>query len=232
MSLLKSLATDATIESDVDSLGTSKFAPWESGAYPVVIDLAYVDESKGGAMSINFTFKTQEGRELNQNIYVTSGKEKGQLNHYVGKDGTKRYLPGFTVANDIALLTMGEELSTLDTETKVLSLYNYDQKKEVPTKKEVLTDLIGKEVTLGIYKIIKDKYNAPGETQTINEIVKVFRESDNKTANEIKSDSNAEFYDTWVEKNTGITINRVGKSKDTPAATAKVETKPAKSLFA
>lgn len=228
---LKSLATDASIESDKDSLGTSKFAPWESGSYPVVIDLAYVDESKGGAMSINFTFKTQDAKELNQTIYVTSGKEKGQLNHYVGKDGTKRYLPGFTVANDIALLTMGEELSTLDTETKVLSLYNYDQKKEVPTKKEVLTDLIGKEVNIGIYKIIKDKYNSPGETQTINEIVKVFRESDNKTANEVKSESAAEFYGTWVEKNTGIVVNRVGKGKDA-VAPATVEAKPAKSLFA
>ena len=68
MSLFKNLATDTTIQTDADTLGGSKFSPWDSGVYDAVIELAYVDESKGGAMSINFTFKTQEGKELRQQI--------------------------------------------------------------------------------------------------------------------------------------------------------------------
>jgi hypothetical protein len=229
MSLFKNLTVSNDIEQDKDTLGTSKFAPWESGAYPAVIDLAYVEESKGGAMGIKFVFKTQDGKELDQTIYMTSGKEKGQLNYYVAKDGTKKYLPGFTLVNDICLLTVGEEIKDLESETKVLSVYNYDAKKEVPTKKEVLTDLIGKDIILGVQKVIEDKYNAPGEVRTVNNISKVFHATDMRTTNEIRSESTAEFYPTWVEKNTGITIDKVGKGKkDTPFTP---DDKPKKSLF-
>ena len=228
--LFKKFEGVSDVKADVDTLGGSKFSPWESGVYDAVVELAYVDESKGGAMSINFTFKTQEGKELRQNIFITSGKEKGQLNYYTDKDGNKKYLPGFVTVNDICLLSMGEELSSIETETKVLSIYNYDQKKEVPTKKEVLTDLIGKEITLGVLKVVQDKYNKPGETQTINDISKVFRTSDKMTANEIKSEASlAEFYEAWKEKNTGNTINKVGKGNSSTAKPA--EDKPKKSLF-
>jgi hypothetical protein len=229
MSLFKNLTVSSDIEQDKDTLGTSKFAPWESGAYDVVIDLAYVEESKGGAMGVNFVFKTQDGKELNQTIYMTSGKEKGQLNYYVSKDGAKHYLPGFTLVNDICLLTLGEEIKDLETETKVLSIYNYEAKKELPTKSEVFVDLLGKDVTLGIQKVLEDKYNKPGETRTVNVISKVFREADKKTTNEVRSESAAEFYPTWVEKNAGILVNKVGKSKqETPFAP---DDKPKKSLF-
>lgn len=230
MSLFKKLAVDSTIEADKDVIGGSKFGAWESGVYDTVIELAYVDESKGGAMNINFVFKTQDGKELRQQIYVTSGKEKGQTNYYTDKDGNKKYLPGFTQANDLCLLSAGEALSDIETETKTLSIYSFDQKKEVPTKKEVLTDLIGKEVTLGVVKVIEDKYNKPGETRTVNEISKVFRTADRMTANEIRSeDAEPSFYAAWKEKNTGIVINKAGKNGTAaPAATADA---PKKSLF-
>ena len=81
-SLFKNLAADNTIQQDKDVVGGSKFAVWESGVYDTVIELAYADESKGGAMSIQCVFKTSDGKELKQNIFVTSGKEKGQLNYY------------------------------------------------------------------------------------------------------------------------------------------------------
>lgn len=229
MSLFKNLAVDSTIQADKDVIGGSKFGVWDSGVYDTVIELAYVDESKGGAMNINFVFKTQEGKELRQQIYITSGKEKGQTNFYTDRDGNKKYLPGFTQVNDLCLLAMGEALSDIETETKTISLYNYDQKKDVPTKKEVLTDLIGKEITLGVVKVIEDKYNKPGETRTINDISKVFRTSDKMTANEIRSEEpEASFYKAWAEKNTGIVINKSGKNGTAPAATPDA---PKKSLF-
>lgn len=230
--MFKNLAVDDSIVPDKDVLGgNSKFGAWESGAYDTVIELAYVDESKGGAMSVNFVFKTQDGKELRQNIYVTSGKEKGQLNYYVDKEGNKKYLPGFSQVNDICLLANGITLADMETEIKTLSLYNFDQKKEIPTKKEVLTDLIGKEITLGVLKVTQDKYNKPGETQTVNDISKSFRGSDHLTANEIRAEEKeAAFYTAWVEKNTGNTVNKVGKSGSTVAAPA-ADTAPKKSLF-
>ena len=231
MSLFKNLAVDLTIQADKDVLGGSKFGAWESGVYDTVIELAYVDESKGGAMNINFVFKTAEGKELRQHIYVTSGKEKGQTNYYTDKDGNKKYLPGFTQANDLCLLSAGEALSDIETETKTISLYSSEQKKEVPTKKEVLVDLIGKEVTLGVVKVIEDKYNKPGETRTINDISKVFRTSDHLTANEIRSEeTEATFYAAWKEKNTGIVINKAGKNAAAAAGSATADA-PKKSLF-
>lgn len=234
MSLFKNLAEDSTIAADKDTVGGgSKFAAWDSAAYPTVIELAYVDESKGGAMSVNFVFKTSDGKELRQNIYVTSGKEKGQLNYYLDKEGNKKYLPGFTQVNDICLLANGQALSDIETETKVLSLYNFDQKKEVPTKKEVLVDLIGKEIIIGVLKVVQDKYNKPGETQTVNEISKSFRADDKLTANEIRAEeTQAQFYDAWVAKNVGVTVNKVGKSGNTATAAAgTTAAAPKKSLF-
>jgi len=127
MSLFKNLAVDSSIEADKDVLG-GKYNVWDSGIYDTVIELAYVDESKGGAMNVNFVFKTQEGKELRQQIYVTSGKEKGATNYYTDRDGNKKYLPGFTQVNDLCLLAIGEALSDIETETKTLSLYNFDQK--------------------------------------------------------------------------------------------------------
>lgn len=231
MTTFKNLTIDSSIEQDKDTLGGSKFSPWESGIYDAAIDLAYVDESKGGATGISFVFKTQEGKELRKTIYVTSGKEKGQLNYYVNKDGIKKYLPGFIQANDICLLAVGEELSDLETETKVLSIYNKEQGKEVPTKKEVLISLLGKDITLGVTKVIEDKYNAPGETRIINDISKVFRTSDRMTANEIRSEAKvAEFHTAWVEKNTGIIIDKSNKTKGAEISGSSAE-KPKKSLF-
>jgi hypothetical protein len=230
MSLFSKLTTSNEIQEDKDVLGGSKFQPWDSNAYDTVISLAYVDESKGGALSVNFTFNTPEGKELRQSIYITSGKDKGQLNYYTDKEGNKKYLPGFTVVNDICLLALGSELSEVETETKTISLYNYDAKKEVPTKKEVLVDLLGKDITLGILQVIQDKYNKPDETVTVNEISKVFRTEDKFTVNEIKaSESEAKFYSLWVEKNAGKTVNKAGKGK---TGLAKTEDKPKKSLFA
>jgi hypothetical protein len=229
MSLFKNMDTPSDVQQEKDTLGAGKFDPWESGAYDVVIDLAYEIESKNGAKGVCFNFKTKDGKELSQTIYATSGKEKNQLNYYVSKDGAKHYLPGFILINDIALLTLGEEIKDLDTETKVLSIYNYEAKKELPTKSEVFVDLLGKDVTLGIQKVLEDKYNKPGETRTVNVISKVFREADKKTTNEVRSESAAEFYPTWVEKNAGILVNKVGKSKQETPFTP--DDKPKKSLF-
>lgn len=234
MSIFSKFATDASIQLDEDSLGKSKFGPWDSGAYDTIIDMAYVEESKGGAVGVNMTFKTQEGKELKQTIYVTTGKEKGQTNYYMAKDGTKRYLPGFTVMNDICLLATAEELSDLETETKMVTVYDYTTRKDIPMKKEVLVGLIGKEVTLGVTKVIEDKFNSPGETRVVNNINKVFRTTDQMTTNEIRAqEENATFYAAWVEKNTGIVVDKsTGGDKAAPMASVVPADKPrTKSLF-
>lgn len=65
-------------------------------------------------------------------------------NYYEDKNGNKNYLPGFIHANALALLTVGQEISGLDTETKVVNAYSAAAKAEVPTKVDMAMDLLGK----------------------------------------------------------------------------------------
>lgn len=236
MSLFKELKVDPTVELSKDSLGGgSKYGPLESGIYEMVIDMAYADAAKSGAQNVNFVFKDATGREYKETIYVTS--RTGSPTYVNKKTGKSAYLPGYNTVLDISLLTIGEELDALgeQAEEKVINIYSYELKKDVPTPKQVLMPLLGQKVKLGIVKVIEDKnvknaqgmYVPSGETRTINQIDKVFRASDDMTTSEIRNKAiEAEFHKNWAERNNGKVIN---KAKGTAA---EVETPaPAKKLF-
>lgn len=238
MSLLASLASDSSIQNETDNIGSSIF---ESGIYPSVVETAYINKSDGGAIGLVCAFKTN-GKSFRQTFWMTSGTAKGCKNYYE-KDGEKRYLPGFLQANALALLTTGMEISALDTETKVIKAWNKDTKSEIPTKVEMLMDLVGKDIVVGLLKQTVDKtakaddgtYQPTGETRDENEVDKFFRASDNKTTQEIRDQVDAKFIDTWTKKWTGQTKM---KSKGAAASgsvagapKASVSTKPKVSLF-
>ena len=54
---------------------------------------------------------------------------------------------------------MGKEINTLETETKVVNVYSFEAKAEVPTKVDMLTELLGQEIVVGIIKETVDKLN-------------------------------------------------------------------------
>lgn len=248
MSLLKNLTTDDSIANEKDSVGGGSFV-LESGLYPAKVALAYVTKSEGGAMGLVLEALTADDKKIRQTLWMTSGTAKGCKNYYE-KDGQKNYLPGFLAANALALLTTGKELSELDTEDKVIKAYNKEAKGEIPTKVDMLTEMLGKYILIGLIKQTVDKtakdgngvYMPTGETRDENEIDKFFRASDRKTTTEIRGQvETASFVDDWSAKWTGITKNKAGKTAGTAgvpktgfggtvanAATAK----PAKSLFA
>jgi len=216
---LSNLTTNDKIQQQGDSLGGFIL---DSDAYEFAIDMAYVDESQGGATSVNFLFKGKNGQSLRQTIYVTSGKAKGQKHTYTDKTGNEQYLPGFSQVNNICLLAIGKELSAIPTETKTISIYDYTQKKELPQEREVMMELLGAEITLGVIKQIVDKnvkndagvYVASGETREENEIDKAFRTKDGLTAAEIRAESTeAAFLDKWIEKNKGVVRNKAKGAK-------------------
>lgn len=220
MSLLKNLTTDDNIANEKDVIGASRIR--ESGLYPFTITTAYLSKSSGGAVALNVTLKDEAG-EVRQQVYMTSGTQKGGKNYYE-KDGEKHYLPGFLIANSIALLTVGKEISELDTEEKVINVYSFDAKAEVPTKVEMVMDLLNQEVLVGLLKQTVDKnakgddgkYHATGETRDENEIDKIFRASDRMTTAEIRAEApEATFASLWDQKWTGKT-----KTKATGAANA------------
>ena len=246
MSLLKNLTSDATIKGETDSVGSGGVV--ESGLYESTITMAYFEKSKGGALGMFLTAKTDSGNEIKQTLWMTSGTAKGGKNFYE-KDGVKNFLPGYLAANSIALLACAKEVNALETEEKVVKVYSYEAKAEVPTKVECAVELIGQKVILGIIKQTVDKtkqgddgeYHATGETRDENELDKVFRARDRMTTAEIRSGAEtALFADTWADKWTNKTKNRANKSTGTagvPRSSAGSQaatgsTKPTKSLFA
>ena len=234
MGILSKLKTDTDIQSDGDSLGSRVL---ESDIYNFIIETNHVSVAPSGAMAVNFNFKNQSGKELKQTIYITSGNAKGNLNYYVDKSGNKKYLPGFTTVNDLCLVTAGVDISELETEEKVLSVWNPELGKEAPTKCQVIMDLIGKEVALAVVKVIEPKrvkdssgaYVDSGETRTIYEISKVFRAEDMKTVTEISEESEAIFHTKWLEVNKGK--DRIKKSSATAKSPTTTPSTPTKKLF-
>lgn len=203
MSLLSGLSTDSTIADEKDSVGGSRIRA--SGLYPLTIALAYLTKSAGGALALNLTMKDDDG-EVRQQVWITN--KKGE-NFYLDKKQEKQYLPGFNQANSLALLTLGKEISALDTEEKVVNLYNFELKADVPTKVDMVMDLIGQEILVGLLKQTVDKtqkndageYVPTGETREENEVDKFFRASDRMTSSEIRARAEeAVFATTWETK--------------------------------
>jgi hypothetical protein len=257
MNVLSTLKTDVAIEEEKDVIPGGGYGPLESGVYDFVIESAYMGEAQSGALNLNLSLATADGKKLRQTVYLTSGTAKGRKNFYTDKNGKNQYLPGFIIGNHLALLTTGKELPELDAEEKVINLYDYEMQKEVPTKVPMIMELVGKEVTLGVIKQIVDKtvkdasgnYVPTGETREENEIDKVFRKRDGLTVAEIRGGATeASFLNVWKEKFTGQTRNKAkgaagtGAVAGTPSpfnantanatAAANSASAPSKSLFA
>lgn len=246
MSLLKNLTTDDSIANETDRVGGGGVLA--TGPYPSTIKLAFITTAASGAIALNLHLETSEGRELRSQQWMTSGKAKGCKNYYE-KDGVKNYLPGFLLAESLALLTVGKSISELDTEEKVVNLYSSDAKAEVPTKVQMVMDLLNKDVIAGVIKQTVDKnkkndatgeYEPTGETRDENEIDKFFRAKDKMTTAEIRAQAEkAVFIDTWTAKNgpdyvrnkaKGAAAGTAGAPKAGAAATG--TKKPTTSLFA
>jgi hypothetical protein len=243
MSIFDNIKSDDSIEGEEDRLGGA--ALLDSGAYPAKVNLAWVTESSGGAMCINVNFNV-DGREVRQRFYATSGRAKGQKNYYETKDGEKRYLPGYNIANALCLLTVGKELQAMDHEKKVIKLYDPQAKAEVPTEVPVLTDLIGQEIILGVLRQTVDKvakndagaYQPTGETREENEVDKLFRHRDSLTSAEIRAGvDEPKFLESWKAKWTGEIRDKSTGGAGTTKASAAGKTgtggsgKPTESLF-
>ena len=244
MSIFANLTSDTTIADEKDSVGTT-FSVLDSALYAGTITLAYTGKAASGAISLNVTIKTTTGSEVSQTLWMTSGTAKGGKNYYE-KDGVKNYLPGFLMANSLCLLTVGKEISQLDTEEKVVNLYSYEAKAKVPTKVNMVMDLINQEIVFGLIKQTVDKnikdangiYVPSGETREENEFDKFFRASDRMTTAEIRAKAEeAAFAAIWEAKWAGQVRNKAkgaganGTAGAPKGAGAPTANKPATSLF-
>ena len=218
---LASLRTDQSIEVEKDTIGGITRIE-ESNVYNLTIELAFLRTSPSGAVALETHLKTDKGANLRQTFWMQSGTAKGGKHYYVAKDGKKRYLPGFTLANDLALLTAAAEIGEVSTEEKMVKLWDYTAGEEVPTKVQMFTDLVGKDIKAGIQLSIEDKnvkndsgeYVPSGETRTESNVDKFFRARDGLTRTEIiAGETTPVFVDAWVEKNQGSIRNNAKGSK-------------------
>lgn len=250
MNMLASLKNtpDVKIADEKDSVGGGAHI-FDSATIGFTIGMAYTEKSKGGALGLFLTLLTDDKKELRTTLWMTSGTAKGCKTYYT-KDGENYPLPGFSMANSLALLTTGKEIGDLEPEEKVIKLYNSDAKAEVPTKVQAVTELIGQQIVAGVLRQTVDKtkkaegsdeYVATGETRDENEIDKFFcakEEFLNMTTAEIKAKATeATFIGEWQKKHAGVTRNKskgAGTSAGTPGAPAGAAAgtpKPKSSLF-
>ena len=225
MSLLDNIKTDNTVvqEEEKDNLGG--FQPIPSGIYLSVVTMAYLNQAASGAVGVVVLFKDKAtGKEFKSDgMWIASGDAKGNKNYYVSKkDQSHHFLPGYLQAQAFCKLLTGEELNKQDRGTKVIKKYNAEAKGEVPTEVEALLDLIGKEVYVGVIDVIEDKrtksasgaYLPSGETRRKSEVDKFFSATDKRTQSEISSGTEkAEFYDDWLKKYEGQTIDKTAAKK-------------------
>lgn len=209
---------------DVDFSG--KFTV-DSGAYDAVIRVAYLDKSEKGAAFVSLeAILNINGKErtYKENIYIS--KADGSLT-YTDKNGEQQPMVGFATVDTICKLATGKPFSEQTTELKGVKIRKNQQ--DVVEPREVLMDLCGAKVILGIVETKEDHYNKPGETQLKNNIRKVFSE-DGRTLNEHEANVNAKatggdpveakYINGWKEANEGKLVDKTGKkpAQGKPAA--------------
>ena len=217
-------------EKEKDVLGGRSLLP--TGLYEGTIDVAYLTKSSGGATAFNFVFDIG-GKKVRDTIYVTN--RSGGVTYT--KDGKKFPLPGYSLVNALAKLTAGKEIPQLDFEKKLVKIYNFEQRKEVPTEVDVAVELVGQPVKLGIElhrenKNAKDQagnYVPTAEIREFNTVTRVFHVKTGQTAAEYNAQAPAEFMALWVKEFDGKVIDKTTKGPvaPAPAAAASGTTTPA-----
>ena len=75
MSLLSSLATSNDIASEKDSVGGGFVL--DTNLYNFTVKLAYLQKADSDALSLVVHLTTEDGKDVRQQFWMTSGKEKG-----------------------------------------------------------------------------------------------------------------------------------------------------------
>lgn len=239
-----------------DSVGGGSFI-WESDTYPVVISEAFPDVSAKGALSLVVIYKNKEGKEITQTEWVQSGNAKGNSATYAVRDnkgkptGERRKLPGLAKADGLCELVADKTLEEVgeNTEKKVVMRWNKDAGGKVEQTVDMLMDLVGKNVIIGVQKIIENKrvkgddgdYHPTNEIREINEIDKIFDGATGRSLIEIRAQiKDPSFIHTWRDSNRGETINNFTKvagstaqtgTPGAPAATQATPPAPTTGLF-
>jgi hypothetical protein len=208
MKMFGNLSTEG-LEEVTDRIGGG--GPMDTGVYTGKVTLAYLKHSgssEAQALAVHIDFG---GREYREDFWVVN--RNGENFYQDKQDAKKKHpLPGFVTADDLCLLTSEMGLADQDAEDKVVKLYDYDAKKEMPTQVKAFTSLHGKEITAAIVRQTVDKntktddgrYVPSGETRDENVVEKFFHTESKLTVVEAKAGlDEGTFHDKWKTKNEG-----------------------------
>lgn len=232
---------DDGVESSGDFIGGG--GRLQSDVYEATIKVAYAGKSAAGARSVTILLDVN-GAEHRFTEYVTN--RNGQT--YYERNGKKHALAGFQTINELCVITTGSPLKEQAIANKMVKIYDFDEKKEVPTEVPVLTDLTNKSVLVAISLVEENKnikndqgvYVPTDEVVERNEISKFFHPKKRITLSEAeKSISEPTFLPLWLEKNKGKTRNKVktdgvvraGSPRSSGGGTSSAGAEKAKNLF-
>jgi hypothetical protein len=224
---IDSLKIGSDIVADEERVPGGSTGSWllDTGVYPMVVELAFLEKSKGGALALNLHLQSQEFKtHVRQKFWVTSGNAKGNKNYYVDSEGNKRLLPGMSQANELTQILVGKDLGDLTPEQKVVKLWSYDAREEVPTKVEALVDLIGETALVAIVKCIDNKRTQNGagewvptnEKKETNEISKVFFDDGFTLAEKNAGENETKYLDAWKQKHEDQPVDRFKPQANAP----------------
>lgn len=196
------------------------FGVLDTDIYDATLDLAFTRRSANGAIGLELHFTLADGYKYKETPWLTNrNKETTYM-----RDGKAHRLPGYTLANNLALITTGADIVNQDTEEFVVKLYNYDMGVEQNTTVDALKEMMGNKVKLAIRKTLEFKRaaNAQGvyedtkDTREVNEIVAVM-DVEGFTVQELYDELDAPiFAPAWLEANQGKVRDRTqGKANQT-----------------
>lgn len=201
------------VEADTDTLGGGGVQ--STDVYALTCEYMYLDQTQSGALMAMGSFKTEAGVSIRFSECIMSKKSGTLKATYTDKRSNKEVpLPGYSKVLHLAQ-AMGldvQDLSGLTAEKKILKLYDFEQKKELPQEKNVITDFTGKRIQAAIYEVVETKMAKDGEgNYTV------------PTSEERKLNT----FDKWFTAE-GRTIEEVNAEKQIAELTAAGQTVPPK----
>lgn len=199
----------------------------ESGIAIGTIKVMYAIKAASGARGVHGVFQFGKD-EYEETFYVTN--KKGE-NWFLNKqDPTKKIpLPGWQLFEDICFLCTEKQPFEMESEDKMVNVWDPDSKSKQPKSVPVFTELTGQPIALGIIKQTVNKnekgsdgtYVATAETRDENFTDKAFHPEAKLTVVEAKKELPAAFWDAWSTKNNGVTRDKTtfGKGAGVKAGT-------------
>ena len=174
MSLFKK---DQSVE---ESQELSGFQPLASGVYKGTIKQAYLRMVQGqNGINIYMNWKLDiEGQERSFNNVFIAKMVAGNPTpvYYSEKDGKRTEYPAFGALRRHLDTLLGKSIFDEGVTTeKMLPVYDFQQKKDVPTQVHSIDDLVGVEAAFGIMENHENGYKDPSKVVKSNSIERVWK---------------------------------------------------------